>query len=212
MRTNLPRVLTLCPCGKTRSDTDRNARRRPLFRSGPRHIGRNPHTCCSSVPQGPYQAQTAGWSANCMCRDASWWVDRVAADPKRSLDGPRATSPVESMVRGPCRCTFLLHSFVCEEKSRRIAIRLFKSGKFTARVRSDPALPCTRCGYGHVERGFVGRWREHPDGYVLEGYGGERRLVIRLTDGNLHTVESKWGEGCCSSDRLDSLDLVRETL
>lgn len=106
----------------------------------------------------------------------------------------------------------LLHSFGSEGKCRRCEIRLFKTGKFTARVRYDPALPCSRSGYGHVERGFGGTWRENPNEFVLEGYCGGRRLVIHLTDGCLRTVESDYGEGCRSWDSLDSVDLTREAV
>jgi hypothetical protein len=103
----------------------------------------------------------------------------------------------------------LLHSFVSEGKGRRCEIRLFKSGRFTARVRYDPALWCSRSGNGHVERGFGGTWREDPDGYLLEGYAGGRRLAIHLTDGSPRTVESDSGGGCCSWDSLDSLNLTQ---
>jgi hypothetical protein len=106
----------------------------------------------------------------------------------------------------------LLQSFVSAGKGRRCGIRLFKSGKFTARVRYDPALPCSRSGHAHVERGFAGTWREDPEGYVLEGYGGGRRLIIHLTDGSPRTVESACGESCCAWDSLDSLDLTREAV
>jgi hypothetical protein len=50
----------------------------------------------------------------------------------------------------------LLHSFVSEGKGRRCEIRLFRSGRFTARIRYDPALQCSPTGHGHVERGFGG--------------------------------------------------------
>ena len=106
----------------------------------------------------------------------------------------------------------LLHGFACEGKGRRCGIQLFRSGKFTTRVRYDPALPCSRSAVRHVERGFVGTWREDPNRYVLQGYSGGRRLVIQLTDGSLRTVESGTSAGCCSWDSLDSLDLTRESL
>jgi hypothetical protein len=60
-----------------------------------------------------------------------------------------------------------------------------------------------------VERGFGGTWRGDPEGYVLEGYAGGRRLVIHVTDGSPRTVESDSGGGCCSWDSLDSLNLTQ---
>jgi len=82
----------------------------------------------------------------------------------------------------------LLHSLVSEGKGRRCEIRLFKSGKFTARVRYDSALLFSRSGHGHVERGFLG------------------------SDGSPRTMESYWGGGCCSWDSLDALDLTRDAV
>ncbi len=48
--------------------------------------------------------------------------------------------------------------------------------------------------WGALSRSFGGTWQEDPNGYLLQGYGGGRRLVIHLTGGSPRTVESGLGE------------------
>jgi hypothetical protein len=104
----------------------------------------------------------------------------------------------------------LVHRFLSDAGGRRDDICLFKRGKFTISSEHHPPVPVNRQGAMGVGRGFVGTWREEPEGFVLERYGENRVLRIRHVDGVYRTTEQNYPQDReFPVDRLDALELKK---
>lgn len=106
----------------------------------------------------------------------------------------------------------LIHRFTCECNGRRDDIRLFKRSRFTIECRHEPPAPCDDKGDNGVkvsQYGFVGNWHEQADGFRLEGYAGERALVIRRGNQGYTTEETGYPpDRRFPYDQLDDLELA----
>ena len=104
----------------------------------------------------------------------------------------------------------LVHRLVSDSGGRHDDIRLFKRGNFTMKREHDPPVPCNEHGALTVSQGFVGVWREESQGFVLEGYRGDRILRILNAGGVYRTREENYPEDQeFPVDRLDSLELKK---
>ena len=102
----------------------------------------------------------------------------------------------------------LVHNFESNSGGRQDDIRLFKMGKFTIRCEYEPPVPCNEHGALITSRGFIGTWREHSRGFVLERYAENRVLRILNSNGQYQTTEENYPEDqAFPVDRFDSLEL-----
>ena len=98
----------------------------------------------------------------------------------------------------------LLHNFTNTGSDRVIAIKLFRRHVAVISAQFRLSVPCDDHGSRVQSLGMVGRWSSIESGFLIDGYGSDRHLLISLENGTYSTVEVNYPSD--KKYRYDCLD------